>query len=170
MQEKLRPIPDGWTFYLYHGIYYPHKLSKLRVMFDCSTELNGRSINKELLPGPNLANQLVGALIKFWENKVAFMADIKKICIFKCLLLSIMEFCFIFLWKEGNNSNKPTDYEIYIHVFEEAPYGVCSNYALKIAAIENKDKFQEQDVQTCKTTFVWMICQSQWRMTTWQFR
>ena len=55
------------------------------------------------------------------------MADIKKICIFKCLLLSIMEFCFIFLWKEGNNSIKPTDYEIYIHVFEEAPSGACSN-------------------------------------------
>ena len=47
-------------------------------MFDCSAELNRRSINKELLPVPDFANKLVGVLTKFRENKVAFMADIEK--------------------------------------------------------------------------------------------
>ena len=29
---------DGRTWYLpYHGVYHPHKPSKLRVVFDCST-------------------------------------------------------------------------------------------------------------------------------------
>ena len=57
--------PDGRTWYLpHHGVYYPHKPSKLRVVFDYNNELNGRSFNKKLLPGPDLANKLVGVLTK----------------------------------------------------------------------------------------------------------
>ena len=44
-----------------------------------SAVFKGRSINKELIPGPDLASQLVGILTQFRENKVAFMADIKKL-------------------------------------------------------------------------------------------
>ena len=93
---------DGRTWYLphhtmeEHGIYHPHKPSKLRVVFDCSAELNGKSINKELLPGPDLANKLVGVLTKFREKKSAFMADIEKIYIFKYLLLISIKVCFDF--------------------------------------------------------------------------
>ena len=77
-EAKTNP-PDGRTRYLpHHGVYHPLKPSKLRVVFDCSAGLNGRSINKELLSGPDLANKLVGVLTKFRENKVAFMADIEK--------------------------------------------------------------------------------------------
>ena len=66
--------PDGRTWYLpHHGVYHPHKPSKLRVVLDCSAKLNDRSINKELLPGPDLGNELVGVLTKITENKVAFM-------------------------------------------------------------------------------------------------
>ena len=66
------------VYFPHHGVYHPHKPRKLRVIFDCSTELNGRLINKELFPGPGLANKLVGVLTKFRENQVAFMADIAK--------------------------------------------------------------------------------------------
>ena len=78
-EAKTNP-PNGRTWYLpHHGVYHLHKPSKLRVVFDCSAELNGRSINKELLPGPDLANKLVGVWIKVRENKVTFMADIAKV-------------------------------------------------------------------------------------------
>ena len=47
--ETNPPIVRTW--YLPHyGVYHPHNPSKLRVLFDCSAELNGRSINKEFLP------------------------------------------------------------------------------------------------------------------------
>ena len=61
--------------------YHPNNPDKIRVTFDCSVEFNGRSINKELIPGLDLASQLanhVGILTRFRENKVAFMADIEK--------------------------------------------------------------------------------------------
>ena len=63
------------------------------MVFDCSAELNRRSVNKELLPVPDVTNKLVGVLTKFRENKVAFMADIEK-RILKHLLLSSIEVCF----------------------------------------------------------------------------
>ena len=63
------------------------------MVFDCSAELNRRSINKELLPVPDVANKLVGVLTKFRENKMAFMAGIEK-RILKHLLLSSIEVCF----------------------------------------------------------------------------
>ena len=51
--------PNGRTWYLQHQcVDHPHKPSKLRLVFDYNAELNGRSINKELLPGPGLANKL----------------------------------------------------------------------------------------------------------------
>ena len=55
-EEKLMTnLTDGKTLHLPHyGVYLPPKPSILRVVFDCNAELNGRSINKELLPGPDL--------------------------------------------------------------------------------------------------------------------
>ena len=48
------------------------------VVFDCSVEYKGRCLNKELLPGPDLANQLIGVQLKFRKEIIAFMADIEK--------------------------------------------------------------------------------------------
>ena len=40
----------------HHGVYYPHKPDKIQVLFDCSGEFQGRSLNKELLSRPHLRN------------------------------------------------------------------------------------------------------------------
>ena len=47
--------------------------------FDCSTEFNSKSINLELMSGPDLANQIMGVLLPFREEEVTFMADIEAI-------------------------------------------------------------------------------------------
>ena len=70
---------NGRVWYLpHHGVYHPLKPEKIQVVFDGSSEYRGRSINKELLAGPDLTNQTVGTLIKFRQDKVAFVADIEK--------------------------------------------------------------------------------------------
>ena len=72
-KEAMTNAPDSRTWYLpYYGVYHPHKSSILRVVFDCSSKSKERSVNKELLPGPNVANKLVGLLTKFKENKMGF--------------------------------------------------------------------------------------------------
>ena len=71
-------------------------------MFDCSAELNGSSINKKLLSGPDLANKLAGVLTKFTEIMVAFMADTEKMY-FQIFVAeqhrSLLQFLW---WEEGN--------------------------------------------------------------------
>ena len=77
------------------------------MVFDCSAELNRRSVSKELLPGPGLANKLVGVLTKSRESNVAFMVDIEK-TYFQLLVSEQHRGLLPFLWwKEGNISDKP---------------------------------------------------------------
>ena len=88
------------------------------MVFGCSAELNGRLINKELHPGPNLTNKLVGVLTKFRENKMEFMADIEKMC-FQIFVAKQHRSLIRFLWwNEGNISEKPNDYEMCVHYLE----------------------------------------------------
>ena len=65
-KESKETPQDGRVWYLpHHGVYHPRKPDKIRVVFYCSSELNGRSINKELLMGLDLTNQLMGVLTRF---------------------------------------------------------------------------------------------------------
>ena len=46
-QKSFQQVQQGKTWFLpHHGIYHPSKPGKIRVVFDCSAEYNGASINK----------------------------------------------------------------------------------------------------------------------------
>ena len=69
--------PEGRTWYVPHqGVLNPNK-GKIRVVFDCSSQYKGNSINQSLLYGSDLTNQLIGVLHRFRLETVAFVADIK---------------------------------------------------------------------------------------------
>ena len=43
-------VLSGKTWYIpHHGVYHPSKPGKVRVVFNCSAEFQGKSINRELL-------------------------------------------------------------------------------------------------------------------------
>ena len=69
---------DGKCWYIpHHGVYHPKKPKKIRVVFDCSSQYKGESLNKYLLQGPDLTNKLIGVLIRFRQESVAFTTDIE---------------------------------------------------------------------------------------------
>ena len=69
---------DGKCWYIpHHGVYHPKKPKKIRVVFDCSSQYKGESLNKYLLQGPDLMNKLIGVLIRFRQEIVAFTTDIE---------------------------------------------------------------------------------------------
>ena len=71
---------SGKTWYiLHHGVCYPNKPGKICAVFDCSAEFQGRSINKELLSGPDLTSQIIDILTRFCEEKIVFMSDVEAI-------------------------------------------------------------------------------------------
>ena len=45
-----------------HGVYHPKKPDKICMVFDCSADFKEHSLNKHLLPGPDLTNGLIGVL------------------------------------------------------------------------------------------------------------
>ena len=60
-------------------VRHPGKTGKICVVFDCSAEYYGVSVNKRLLSGPDLTNQIGEILVKFREEFVAIVADIEAI-------------------------------------------------------------------------------------------
>ena len=60
--ELMQDNGDVW-FLPHHGVYHPKKPDKIRVVFDCSAEFKGESLNRHLLQGPDLTNNLVGVVM-----------------------------------------------------------------------------------------------------------
>ena len=50
---------------------------KVGVVFDCAASYQGRSLNNELLTGPDLLRSLIGVLLRFRLGRIAFTADIQ---------------------------------------------------------------------------------------------
>ena len=64
--RRCNETPTGKTWYFpHHSVCHPSKPGKICVVYVCSVESEGKSINKELLPGPDLTNQIVSILIRF---------------------------------------------------------------------------------------------------------
>ncbi|KAI3377778.1 hypothetical protein L3Q82_008922 [Scortum barcoo] len=61
--------------------YIPHHMvshnGKNRLVFNCSYQYRGQSLNDYLLPGPMLGASLLGVLLRFREHAVAISGDIK---------------------------------------------------------------------------------------------
>ena len=56
--EVLRPLGNTW-FISHHWVYHPSKPGKIRAVFDSSVEFDEQSLNKELVTGSDLTNQIV---------------------------------------------------------------------------------------------------------------
>ena len=65
----------------HHGVYHPNKPGKIRVIFNLSPDFHETSINKALLPGPDLTNQIVRVLLQFREEQIAVTGDIEAMYI-----------------------------------------------------------------------------------------
>ena len=76
--RKVENEQVGKVWYIpHHGETHPAKPGKVGVVFDCSAESGGISLNKQLIAGPDLSNQLVGVLTRSREEHIVYMADIE---------------------------------------------------------------------------------------------
>ena len=77
--RRMDDSPVARTWYIpHHGVYDPSKPRNIRVVFDCSAQFAGTSLNQELLTSPDLTNPIIVVLTRFWHGEVAFMADIES--------------------------------------------------------------------------------------------
>ena len=143
---------EEMSWYLcHHGV--KHQEKRLRVVFDCSARFDGRCLNDELIQSPDLTNHLLGVLLRFRKEKVAFTADIEGM--YLQVRVPENQRCYLrFLWwPEGNIHERPQDYEMCTHVFGAISSPSCANFALRQTAEDNSLNFGEDACETLSKDF-----------------
>ena len=124
-------LSEEKCYYLsHHGVRHKRKKT-LRIVFDCSMKTSGRSLNDYLLTGPNMANSLVGVLLRFRIERIAVVGDIAKM--FNMIRLAEEDRDFYrFLWyREHDINSDPVSYRMKVHLFGSTCSPAIANYALK---------------------------------------
>ena len=138
---KVSDPPDGKVSYIpHHGVYYPNKPNKIRVVFDCSSKFNGVSLNDLLLQGPDLINGLVGVLCRFRREHIALSCDVEKMFYQFSVKPEHRDFLRFIWWRDGDLSTEPIPYRMTVHLFGAVSSPGCANFGLKKAADLGKDK------------------------------
>lgn len=93
-------------------------------MFDCSAKYHGKSLNDELLQGPDLTNSLVGVLTRFRQDPVAFMSDVEAM--FHLVRVNPEDRSALrFLWRpDGNVDLEPEEFMMTTHFEQYLPLAV----------------------------------------------
>ena len=142
VDESANTDSDVNVWYLpHHGVYHPHKPDKIRVVFDCSCQYAGKSLNKELLQGPDLTSSLIGVLIRFRQERVAFMADMESMFYQVRIPESQVNYLRFVWWPDGDISTDPDDYQMRVHLFGAVSSPSCANFALRKTADDNEEKY-----------------------------
>ncbi|XP_073512411.1 uncharacterized protein [Phyllobates terribilis] len=131
----LKDSDECWFLPMF-GVYHPKKPGQIRVVFDSSAKFGNVSLNDILLTGQDLNNKLLGVLIRFCKDSIAFVADLQKM--FHCFLVKEKDRNFLrFLWYRDNNpSNEVTEYRMRVHIFGNSPSPAVAIYGLKRSAQE----------------------------------
>ena len=149
-----KPGPEGRTWFLpHHGVYHPEKPGKIRVVFDCSAQFNGVSLNGNLLQGPDLTNSLLGVLMRFRRELVAVQADIKAMFHQVRIPVEDRDLLRFIWWKDGNIDEEIEEYRMTVYPFGTVSSPSCANFALKRAASDHKQEFDKRTVETVKRDF-----------------
>lgn len=136
----------------HHGVYHPRK-SKLRVVFDCGAKYKGTSLIDHLLQGPNLTSSLIGVLLKFRQEPVALMSDIK--CTFYQVRVADKDRDFLqFLWwPNGDLIKEVAEYRMTVHLFGAVSSPSCACYTLGKTADNHQNRFSEEVLKTLRRNF-----------------
>ena len=151
-QDEVRQ--DGKVWYLpHHGVFHPQKPDKIHVVFDCSAEYKGEALNKHLLQGPDLTNKLVGVLVRFRREPVAFMADIEAMFLQVHVTEHYRDLLRFLWWEDGDLNKEPTRYRMTVHLFGAGLSPGCCNFALKKTADDHEQEFGFEPAEFLRKDF-----------------
>ena len=137
------PPPPGRSWYLPHFATYNTKHT-IQVVFNSGSEFEGVSLNKVLLLGPDLMNNLIGVLMQFCKEKIAVMCDMEQMFHSFCVDPAHRDFL-CFLWFEGNDPSKPiTEYRMNVHLFGNVPSPAVASHGLRRTASDSEEEYGEE--------------------------
>ncbi|XP_042208576.1 uncharacterized protein LOC121856861 [Homarus americanus] len=139
-------IVPGKTWYLpHHPVLNQNKPGKLRIVFDCAAMYESVSLNSQVMQGPDLNNKLVGVLLRFHQERVALMADIKAMFHQVRVLPEHRDALRFLWWTDDQLAGDPVTYRIKV---VEPIISITREGGDSHSPIEAVD--EERRVQTCK--------------------
>ncbi|XP_052378933.1 uncharacterized protein LOC127931174 [Oncorhynchus keta] len=150
-EQLLREKGKVW-YIPHHGVHHKRK-GTIRVVFDCSSSYKGISLNSELLQGPNLANTLIGVLLRFRQEHIAMMADIEGMFHQVRVHEDYLDFLRFLWWPDGDTNKRLEEYRMTVHLFGAISSPSCANFALRKTAEDNCERYDEEVIQTVKSNF-----------------
>ena len=70
--------PNEWLLSHFTVIRPERSTTKVRIVFDASAQVKGKSLNSEALPGPKLQANLVDTLVKFRKELIPLVGGISQ--------------------------------------------------------------------------------------------
>ncbi|XP_063728551.1 uncharacterized protein LOC134856114 [Symsagittifera roscoffensis] len=125
----------------HHPVVNPNKPGKVRRVLNGASKFHGTSLNKSLLVGPDLLQNLVFVLLRFRQHHFAVSADIEGMFL-QVGVLPEDQPSLRFLWRED-----PTA-DVVVHQYTRFIFGardspMCANYALQRTAMDNQAMFPD---------------------------
>ncbi|KAL7827059.1 hypothetical protein SRHO_G00327770 [Serrasalmus rhombeus] len=146
-------VVEGKIWYVpHHGVYHRRK-GTLRVVFDCTSSFQNTSLNKELLQGPDLTNNLLGVLMRFRQGHIALMADIQAMFHQVRVHRKHVDFLRFLWWPDGDFEKQPEDYRMKVHLFGAISSPSCANFALQKTAQDNQHNYDKEVIETIQNNF-----------------
>ncbi|XP_022795007.1 uncharacterized protein LOC111333648 [Stylophora pistillata] len=151
-QEEAKVITPKTWYLPHHVVVNQNKPRKVRVFFDAASKFDGVSLNNKLLIGPDLLNSLVGVLMRFRTGRIGVMADMEQ-------MFHQVKVCeedrdsLRFLWRDLDETKRPSDYKMTVHVFGAVDSPCCANYALQGTARDQQRKSTEDAINAVRRNF-----------------
>ena len=141
--EELREYA-GPKFYLsHHDVLRPESQSTaMRLVFNSSARIKGISLNECLAKGPSLLNNILGILLRFRQDRFAFIGDISKM--FHSIDIPHRDqMMHLFLWRNLQSESKPCTYAMTAVNMGDRPAAAIAQTALRKTAEQARDQFPE---------------------------
>ena len=137
--ETQDPKPDRIWYLLHHPVENINKPGKVHRVANAASKFRGRSLNSNLLTGPDLHNNLLGVLMRFREDPVAVFADIEGMFM-QIAIHQIDQSALRFLSLADNQIQR---YQFTRIIFGANCSPSCAIYVLNHCAKENSQQLQE---------------------------
>ena len=139
--KELKEYKGPIHYISHHEVLKPDSNSTpVRIVFNSSARYMGHALNDYWAKGPHLLNDLLGILIRFRENKIALIGDIKKMY-HTVKTKTIDQHTHRFLWRDMNIKRPPDTYVIQRVSFGDKPSGTIATVALRKTAEMGRHKY-----------------------------
>ena len=139
--HKVENRSDKEWYLPHHPVLNPNKPGKVRRVLNGAVKFHGASLNKYLLTGPDLLQNLIYVLLRFRQNPYAVSADIEGMFLQVGVLPSDQP-SLRFLWREDPTTDVVV-YQYTRHIFGAKESPTCANFALQRTARDNAKFYPE---------------------------